>query len=469
MKILYLVHQFYPDAYQGTEKFVLQLAQHCQAAGHEVKVITYSTRARNGGAATTVAARPLSSSGQAARQRTTFPAFRRFKAHVASVFSHVGISAPSFHRLRAFGDRLPNRIFRADYEYQGVPVISFCHRQHPAYLRQQLQDPSLTRFAQELIQREQPDLIHVGHPMQGAEFLYAAQAQQIPYLLTLTDFWLICWRCNLLNEQGQLCHGPRLGNECRMRCTKVFPPAHVEQRRQLAQHLLTQAGAVVAPSHFLASKIRAEYATIPIRLIPYGMDTQSALPNGRRYPSAKPLTFLFAGGLFKSKGIDLLIAAFRRLTSAHIRLQIYGAGTLLTAIQQAVQADDRIRYGGVYQIHELNQILTQVDVVIVPSTWYENMPLIMQEAQASGVPTLVADVGGMTECVTDEVNGFTFRMGDVADLQRKMQMIIDQPAILNGIKENIRNPQPGEYRVTSLAEEAKLYLEQYERIVRKSP
>jgi glycosyltransferase involved in cell wall biosynthesis len=97
------------------------------------------------------------------------------------------------------------------------------------------------------------------------------------------------------------------------------------------------------------------------------------------------------------------------------------------------------------------------------------MPLIMQEAQASGVPTLVADVGGMTECVTDEVNGFTFRMGDVADLQRKMQMIIDQPVILNGIKENIRNPQPGEYRVTSLAEEAKLYLEQYERIVRKSP
>jgi hypothetical protein len=46
MKILYLVHQFYPDAYQGTEKFVLQLAQHCQAAGHEVKVITYSTRAQ---------------------------------------------------------------------------------------------------------------------------------------------------------------------------------------------------------------------------------------------------------------------------------------------------------------------------------------------------------------------------------------------------------------------------------------
>ena len=41
MKILYLVHQFYPNAGWGTEKFVLQLAQRMQMAGHTVKVITY--------------------------------------------------------------------------------------------------------------------------------------------------------------------------------------------------------------------------------------------------------------------------------------------------------------------------------------------------------------------------------------------------------------------------------------------
>jgi hypothetical protein len=55
----------------------------------------------------------------------------------------------------------------------------------------------------------------------------------------------------------------------------------------------------------------------------------------------------------------------------------------------------------------------------------------------------------------------------VADLQQKMQMIIDQPEILNRIKENMRNPKPGQYRVTSLEEEATLYLEQYTQIVGK--
>lgn len=84
------------------------------------------------------------------------------------------------------------------------------------------------------------------------------------------------------------------------------------------------------------------------------------------------------------------------------------------------------------------------------------------------MPTLVSDVDGMTECVTEEVNGFTFRVGDVADLQRKMQMIIDQPEILNAIRENLRNPQPGQYRVTSVKEEAAQYLAQYKRILATS-
>lgn len=42
MKILDLVHQFYPQAYTGTEKFVLQLVQQCQLAGHAVQVVTYA-------------------------------------------------------------------------------------------------------------------------------------------------------------------------------------------------------------------------------------------------------------------------------------------------------------------------------------------------------------------------------------------------------------------------------------------
>ena len=464
MKILYLVHQFYPDAYQGTEKFVLQLAQCSQAAGHEVKVITYggapnrADSTRHSGMLEQPQVQPV--------QREARRSFvKNFKARLGFIFRQIGIHPT---HLRARLDRLPNRILHTEYQYQGVAVLCFRHYRRPVYLHQQLADPSLTAFAREIIQREKPDLIHAGHTRHLTEFLYTAHQLQIPYLLTLTDFWMLCWQCTLLNERNQLCGGPRSGNECRVACPNTFPPMSVDRRRILAQRLLTYAESVVAPSHFLASKIQSECGPLPITIIPYGIDVKSFTPNPRHYPTNEPLSFLFAGGLFKNKGIHLLLEAFRRLTTPAIRLQIYGSGALMAEVQQAVQADKRIIYGGLYQSEQLNGLLSGVDVVVIPSIWHENLPLIMQEAQAAGVPTLVADVGGMTECITDGVNGFTFRMGDVADLQQKIQMIIDQPAILNAIKENIRNPKPGQYRVMSLEEEAALYRKEYARILAKA-
>jgi glycosyltransferase involved in cell wall biosynthesis len=249
-------------------------------------------------------------------------------------------------------------------------------------------------------------------------------------------------------------------------CLPKFPQAlhSAEQNHRLLQGAAT----VVAPSHFLAEKIQAEFGPLPITIIPYGIDVDRLNPQVRRYPAPTPLVFFFAGALLETKGVHLLLHAFQALTSSHVRLRIYGSGPLATAVQAATQRDQRITYGGVYQMEQLPALLHQADVVIVPSAWHENMPLIMQEAQACGVPTLVSDVGGMTECVTDGVNGFTFRVGDVEDLRHKLQMIVDQPELLNGIKENMRNPKPGQYRVTTLAQEAAMYLEQYERILAKA-
>ena len=438
MKILYVVHQFYPKAYTGTEKFVLQLAQACQQAGHTVNVVTYDMPSNNG----------------------LFPAsaLRSVKQRIRAVSQQYGVNLTQLWTFAAQGR--PNPIAVRDYVYQDIPVLAFARQRRPT----QSGDPALLDFARELLQRERPDLIHAGHTLRVVDFLTVAAELGIPYLLTLTDFGVICPNCKLLTERGQLCHGPRGGEACRSGCP-TLRQKQVRQRLDQMLRLLQQAAQVVAPSHFLADKVAREFSSLDLKVIPYGMDTQALQPNSRCYPNAEPLRFCFAGALIEAKGVELLLSAFQALPDRNSRLEIYGTGPLLPTVQRAAQADQRITYGGCYAIEQLNGLLNRVDVVVVPSVWHENLPLVMQEAQAASVPTLVSDVGGMTECVTDGVNGFTFRVGDVADLQRKMQVIIDQPAILNGIKENIRNPQPGHYRVTSLAEEAALYLKEYEKIL----
>lgn len=451
MKILYLVHQFYPERGTGTEKFVFQLAQHCQLAGHEVKVVTYDS-AR------------LSTPAPASATLSGVTPKPSFKRTLKISLQRVGIELVQMRNELAA--RLPNRILSRQYLYQGVPVIAFAHQQRLIRPGSPVHSHQLGDFARELLQREQPDLLHVGHMMRGSEFVQAAVELQIPYLVTLTDFWVICPNAKLLTESQQICQGPRQGKACRQSCPSE---SHKWIPRRLAQmrRVLQQAAAVVTPSRFLANTLRAEFGELPLTVIPYGIDTAHLQPNRRTYPTQEPLTFLFAGTLYPPKGIHLLLSAFEKLSDPNVRLEIYGTGPFDGMVRQQAAIDPRIRFKGRYTTEQLSNILQQVDVVVVPSVWHENLPLIMQEAQAAGVPTLVSDVGGMTECVTDGVNGFTFGVGDVADLQRKMQGIIDQPEILNGIKENIRNPQAGQYRMTSLKEEARLYLAQYERILKK--
>lgn len=446
MKILYLIHEFYPAHHGGSEKFILQLAQRVQAQGHQVKIITYDKDNR----------RPIPI------ESTVVHWHRQCKKVVMAALRRTGMLAlwrkhtiPKFEPIQWYEE-----------VYAGVPVLGF----RAAQLDQtnfHLADPHLTAFAEALLQREAPDLIHAGYLLRTAEFIYAAQRLRIPYVITLTSFWLICPKHILVNEKRQVCAGPRGGAECLSACP-TYSRERLTARYADMQRIFDQAGAVIAPSHYLAQIFQREISNLPLTYIPYGMDCQRLPVNQRVYPTGQPLVFFFGGRVDPEKGLDLLLTAFKRLASLHIRLQLYGDGTLRTRVEQAARADSRITYGGVYAHDEVGALLKQVDVVVIPSLWHENLPLIMQEAQAAGVPTLVSDVGGMTECVTDGLNGFTFRMGDVADLQRKMQMIIDQPQLLNQIKENIRNPKPGQYRVTSLAEEATLYLQEYQRILGQS-
>ena len=70
-------------------------------------------------------------------------------------------------------------------------------------------------------------------------------------------------------------------------------------------------------------------------------------------------------------------------------------------------------------------------MLVIPSRWYENSPLVLLYALATRTPVIVTDVKGMTEFVRDDWNGYTFPMNDVNRLTEILQKVIDDPHILN--------------------------------------
>ncbi|TYP78132.1 glycosyltransferase family 4 protein [Paenibacillus methanolicus] len=382
LSILYLVHGFFPESYTGTEKFVLNMAKEMQRRGHRVKVAAYSRL--------------------------------------------VPEEAPL-----AFGDVLGH-----EYEFEGIPVLAYRHRGQDPAQAAGFGDHSLLALAESMLIREQPNLLHVGHAMRGMEFVQAARNLGIPYVMTLTDFWFACPRSNLLRVDKQLCAGPEGGVACMTHCQIPY----AADRLNAQMPLLLGASRIVAPSVFLASFVKQALPALPIEVLPHGIRQETVVPNAKRYGKSSPITLIYGGSLNEHKGVHVLIAALAKVPSRRLRLHIYGSGEPVyeAAIRRAAARDSRISFLGPYAEGDIPRLYQEADMAAVPSVWYENYPLALHEALAAHVPVLTSNIGGMAEKIVDGLNGYTFRAGDARHLAERIRMVARDPALLNGLKDNIR-------------------------------
>ena len=92
---------------------------------------------------------------------------------------------------------------------------------------------------------------------------------------------------------------------------------------------------------------------------------------------------------------------------------------------------------GGYNNEDIAKIFSEIDVLVVPSIWYENSPLVIQEAFLAKVPVIASWIGGIPELVQNGINGLLFKPGDKKELQEKMEYVIGNPDFLRKARENI--------------------------------
>ena len=74
-----------------------------------------------------------------------------------------------------------------------------------------------------------------------------------------------------------------------------------------------------------------------------------------------------------------------------------------------------------------------IDLLVVPSVWFENSPLVIHEALAAGTPLLVSDLGGMAELVEEGRGGWRFRTGDAQELADRLAALLADRSPLDTI------------------------------------
>jgi glycosyltransferase involved in cell wall biosynthesis len=192
-----------------------------------------------------------------------------------------------------------------------------------------------------------------------------------------------------------------------------------------------------APSRFLRERF-VEWGIPPERILhlPYGIDLERlALPCEARRGSGgeRPLRIAFLGTLAPHKAPHLLLEAWSLLpeaTRARATLTLYGPKLHhpeYVAALEARAAGLSVALPGATDPRDAARVFGEIDLLVLPSTWYENSPLTLLEARATRTPALVSDLGGMAELIADGRAGWTFRTGDAADLARHLGRLIADP------------------------------------------
>lgn len=406
MRVLYVCHQFFPDHYTGTERYTLALARQMQRMGHHVTVSTYESKLQGD-------ARPVDAPGVLMRRYVT-----------------EGIRVVAWRRV--------------DHEDAGFGGIS-----------SRVGDPVMEAALRDHLKAERPDVVHVTHSMRQTPIVSITQELGIPLVMHLTDFWLLCPRGTLLDADGALCDGPEGGARCAKRCFEPhFLPA-LERRTAAARAMLDVPDVIVAPSRFLAD-VFLRHGADASRMVhrTYAFDL-SVLAGVARPPRTEALRLAFLGTVLPHKGVEVLVRAVTSIPDAPLTLDIHG-GCLdqhahLALLKRLAKGDPRVRFRGEYRYDDIGAILTEVDVAVCPSLWYENNPLAVGIAQAASIPCVVTDLGGMTELVRDGVDGCSFARGDADALAAVLARLASDPDEVARLARAVRPPPFIEADVHALA------------------
>ena len=198
--------------------------------------------------------------------------------------------------------------------------------------------------------------------------------------------------------------------------------------RPLFTRGLQRASRVLCVSNFIRQHTVERYPPIAAlaTTVYNGVDADTFTP--RESGEGGQPTVLYVGRVEERKGVHVLLDAFERLISPRVpgaRLRIVGPASYwkrgdngyYDTLSQRCGANPRIDLRGpTYDDGELSEIYRTATVAVVPSTFPEALGLTSLEAQASGVPVVVSDAGGLPETVSPGRSGFVFVNRNVEQL-----------------------------------------------------
>jgi glycosyltransferase involved in cell wall biosynthesis len=420
LSILYVVHGFPPDTWAGTEVYTLNLAKEMQRRGHRVTIL--------------------------ARVPAT---------------KEVADGGPPDYSV-------------AESTYDGLRVLRATNRLRQYAVAASYDDAGGAGVLGALLERERFDLVHFMHLIHFSAGMVAIARQfRVPCVITCHDYWALCSRVQLIRPDGVRCEenmghgcflcvrekglaairtlkrydaklGPRierfadwgrgansLPGSMRRSLARVSDMA---RRRPFVEGAYKSADLRISPSRFLRTKLveKAGFEEETFLYSDNGMRASAFIGFARRPDPEGKLRFGFVGSLVWYKGVEVMLRAMKRLEGTRAVLELHGDFDPASNPAHAALAKvavRNVRFRGRFDNARVADVYAGIDVLLVPSLWWENSPITIHEAFLTRTPVVASGIGGMAELVRDGIDGLHVRPGDDADLAAKMRRFLDEPGL----------------------------------------
>jgi glycosyltransferase involved in cell wall biosynthesis len=433
LSVLYVVHGFPPDTWAGTEVYTLGLAQEMRRRGHRVTILAR-----------------------------------------APARADVARGGPPDWTIE-------------ESLFEGLPVWRVIRRIDGLSIRESYRAEGAPAMFRSVLERVKPDVVHFQHLLHlSAELVHVARERGLPCAITCNDYWPLCARVQLIRPDGVRCEENQ-GMGCLVclknrdyrkisRARHWFPLAHslvrvlrygvresrvltaifkrvlrrdrlrlalqadqwfaLRERQDFVLGCFAAADLLLAPSRFLRDKLLATGHFDPDRVAhsDYGMRVPSVRGLEKAQDSAGKVRFAFVGSLLAYKGVDVLVDAMRKLAGSPCRLIVFGdfrpdTDAFHARLRELARGAD-VEFRGRFENQRLAEIYREIDVLVVPSVWFENSPLTIHEAFLERTPVVASGIGGMAELVRDGIDGLHFRAGDAQDLSAKLARFVHEPELV---------------------------------------
>ena len=312
-----------------------------------------------------------------------------------------------------------------------------------------LYNPWSSQRLQRKIEAFHPDVIHVHNffPLASPSIFYAAKKYNIPVVVTLHNYRLICPSASLFFDNSiyeKSIHSPfpldailtGVYRNSRFQTAAIVATTRLHNRLGTWRDKVDKFIVLTkfAGNRFKDSILKVSpdaFVVKPNFVVDYGLGQ-----------SDREEFFLYVGRLSVEKGVVTLLESTKFY---RYNLVIIGDGPSRNLVEKEAVTNTQIKYLGFQPKEVIMNYLKKCKALLLPSKWYEGMPMIMLEAFSTGTPVIASRLGAMEEMVQHNCNGLHFNPGDPKDLADKVQQADTQPDFVKKLSQQARESYTTHY------------------------